>query len=194
MQYLPSFTLFLAVLTTCVQGQALDLTNCGLLGPVYPIPANLTNADAIRGAQSDFQRLIDEALKNGTTPWGPFDAVNTTISIGVFSTQSDDLVAQYQYTGSSPALKTRLSGGKLDTDTLYRLGSVTKMLTVYTVLAKLGTRYWSEPVINFIPELASQSKRDSINNFNWSAVTLGSLAGQMSGIPRDCEFVLPRSP
>lgn len=192
MLYLPVVSLVVAVLTTCVQGQAIELTNCGLQGPVYPVPSNLTSLNAIRGAQSDFQRLIDEALKNGTTPWGPVDAVNTTISISVFSTQSDDLVAKYQYTGSSPALKTRLSGGKLDTDTLYRLGSVTKMLTVYTVLAKLGTRYWSEPVTNFIPELASQSMNNSVNNFNWSAVTLGSLAGQMSGIPRDCEFPLLR--
>ncbi|KIV81878.1 hypothetical protein PV11_04028 [Exophiala sideris] len=175
----------LALLTICARCQAVELTDCGLLGPVYPVPANLTGTDAIRGAQSTFQRLMDEALQNGTTPWGHVDAVNSTISIGVFSTQSDDFVAQYQHTGSNPQLKTRLSGGKLDTDTLYRLGSVTKLLTVYTFLAKLGTSYWSEPVANFIPELASQLTRNSINNFNWSAVTLGSLAGQMSGLPHD---------
>ncbi|KAK4946532.1 hypothetical protein LTR10_014384 [Elasticomyces elasticus] len=175
----------LALLTICARCQAVELTDCGLLGPVYPVPANLTGTDAIRGAQSTFQRLMDEALQNGTTPWSHVDAVNTTISIGVFSMQSDDFVAQYQYTGSNPQLKTRLSGGKLDTDTLYRLRSVTKLLTVYTFLAKLGTSHWSEPVANFIPELASQLTRNSINNFNWSAVTLGSLAGQMSGLPHD---------
>ena len=191
MQFLHLACFCIQLLTARVKCQATQLTDCGLLGPVYPLPTKLTDTHAIRDAQSTFSRLMGDALRNGTTAWGPVDAVNTTISIGVFSTQSDKLLAKYQYTGSSPEIKQRLTGSELDTNTLYRLGSVTKMLTVYTILAKLGSRYWSEPVTRFIPELGGLTVRNSVYNFNWSEVTLGSLAGQISGIPRDCEL-LPR--
>lgn len=189
MQFLNFACFFIPLLTTCVKCQATELTHCGLLGPVYPLPNKWTDTHAIRDAQSTFTRLMGDAIRNGTTAWGPVDAVNTTISIGVFSTQSDTLLAKYQYTGSSPEIKKRLTGSKLDTDTLYRLGSVTKMLTVYTILAKLGSKYWSEPVTRFIPELTGLTVRNSVYNFNWSEVTLGSLAGQISGIPRDCALL-----
>lgn len=182
------FAAFAFLLTSPVKCQNVGLTDCSLLGPVYPLPANLSNSRAIQNAQTTFSSLLNQVIQNGSSLYGPIDSVNTSISIGVFSTQSDKLLAEFHHLGSAPGNKAHLTGGKLNGDTIYRTGSVGKMLTVYTFLAKLGTKYWSEPITKFVPELAHAHVDNTVRNINWSQVTLGSLAGQMSGLPRDCEF------
>jgi CubicO group peptidase (beta-lactamase class C family) len=184
-----SIAAILAVLSAApVQAQNVQLTDCSLLGPVYPLPADLSSSKAIQTAQKTFSSLLAQAVQNGTTAWGPFDSVNTSISVAVFSTQSQKLLAEFHHVGAAPGSKTHLTGGKLDGDTLYRTGSVAKLLSVYTFLTKLGTTYWSEPVTKYIPELAHVPIDNSVRKINWSEITLGALAGQMSGLPRDCKF------
>jgi hypothetical protein len=95
---------------------------------------------------------------------------------------------EFHHIDSTSDTLTHLVGGKLDANTLYRLGSVEKLFTVYTFIAKLGTKYWSEPVTRFIPELTDSPTENSVTTFNWSAVTLGSLAGQINGRPKYCKF------
>ncbi|KIV95519.1 hypothetical protein PV10_03163 [Exophiala mesophila] len=175
----------LLLCTTSVRSQSTQLTDCGFLGPVYPTPPHIADTKAIREAKDAFTRLMDSAMRNGSTAWGPVDAANSSISFAVFSTQSDQLLSEYHHLGSSPGAKAHLTGGKLDGDTVYRLGSVTKLLSVYTFLAKVGPKYWSEPVTNHVPELVARSVKNSVLDINWSEVTLGSLAGQISGIPHD---------
>lgn len=188
--YLLSLSSSLLLLwTTTVRSQTVQLTDCGFLGPVYPPPPNLANTKAIQDAKNAFTRLMDSAMRNGSTAWGPVDAANSSISFAVFSTQSDQLLSEYHHLGSSPGTKAHLTGGKLDGDTVYRLGSVTKLLSVYTFLAKVGPKYWSEPVTNYVPELVARPVKNSVLDIKWSEVTLGSLAGQVSGIPHDCELL-----
>lgn len=183
-----SFFVSILLWVASVRSQDVQLSNCGLLGPVYPPPPSIADTKAIHEAKDSFKNLMDEALGKGSTPWGPVDAVNSSISFAVFSTQSAQLLSEYHHLGSGPGVKAHLTGDKLDGNTVYRLGSVTKLLSVYTFLAKLGPQYWSEPITNYVPELAGRSVKDSVLDINWSEVTLGSLAGQISGIPHDCEF------
>ncbi|KAJ9604586.1 hypothetical protein H2200_010699 [Cladophialophora chaetospira] len=184
--HLRLFAVILALLSaSSINAKNVQLTDCGLLGPGYPMPANLGKSKAIQDAQKKFSSFLAQAVKNGTTTWGEFDSVNTSISVGVFSTQSDKLLAEFHHIGSKSGNKAHLTGGKLDGDTIYRTGSVGKMLSVYTFLAKLGPSYWSDPITKYIPELANVPVDNTVRNVNWSEITLGSLAGQMSGLPRD---------
>jgi CubicO group peptidase (beta-lactamase class C family) len=155
---------------------------------VYPLPASLATSSAIRNASSSFMKLLQQAIQNGTTNYGAVDSINTTISIGVFSTQSTRLLAEYHHIGTNPSVKTHLTGGILNGSTAYRTGSVAKLLTVYTFLIKLGNKYWNDPITKWLPELAIMTTHNVVNQVNWSEVTLGALAWQMSGIPRDCVY------
>lgn len=170
--------------------QDLELSDCSILGPIYPTPANLTESSIIQDTQTAFKSLLDDVFANGTTPWGRFDVANTSVSIGVFSTQSGNLLSEYHHVGSSPLLRAGLTSGKLDADTLYRTGSIGKLLTVYTFLVKLGMEHWSEPVTKFVPELVDAREDGPVRSVNWSEITLGSLARQISGLPRDCMIFL----
>ena len=79
---------------------------------------------------------------------------------------------------------------KIDSDTVYRLGSLTKIFTVYTWLAQDGDVKWNEPITKYVPELAQaadKAKDDPVGNVAWDEVTVGSLAGQLSGAGRDCK-------
>ena len=83
---------------------------------------------------------------------------------------------------------------EVDGSTVYRLGSVTKIFTVLTWLAEVGDEHWFVPITNFVPELRdiqerSRGEGDAIRYTDWDAVTVGALASQMSGIPRDCKSI-----
>ena len=75
---------------------------------------------------------------------------------------------------------------------MFRIGSISKLFTVYTFLLHGGLELWQQPVTDYVPELR-QAALESINSSNldsvrWEEVTLGSLASHMSGIGRDCEL------
>lgn len=75
-------------------------------------------------------------------------------------------------------------------NTTYRLGSLSKLLTVYTWLASIGDEHWYQPITNFIPELEAYDAQyngtsDNIDPFRWSEITVGALASQISGIQKD---------
>ena len=69
-------------------------------------------------------------------------------------------------------------------------------------MIEVGSRYWDRPITDFIPELAKYSKvtaPDPLNVVDWRSVTLGTLAGQIAGIPRDTavfggDLLLSRGP
>jgi CubicO group peptidase (beta-lactamase class C family) len=178
-----------SLLAATVAGQNTQLTDCSLLGPVYPLPASLATSPAIRNASSSFTKLLQQAIRTGTTNYGAVDSINTTVSIGVFSTQSTQLLAEYHHIGTDPSVNTHLTGGVLNGSTVYRTGSVAKLLTVYTFLIKLGNKHWNDPITNWLPELASMTTHNVVNQVKWTEVTLGALAWQMSGIPRDCVYL-----
>lgn len=169
-----------------VASQEMELSDCSLLGPIYPMPANITASPIIQGTQATFIDLLNEAFVNGTTSLGSFNVVNTSVSIGVFSAHTGEFLSEYHHAGSGPLIQDGLTGGELNADTLYRIGSIGKVLTVYTFMVKLGSKFWSEPVTNFVPELMDARDDGPVRSINWSQITLGSLARQMSGLPRDC--------
>jgi len=79
---------------------------------------------------------------------------------------------------------------KIDGDTVYRMGSLTKIFTILTFLAEVGDTSWNEPITKFIPEIAAMVAEGSDNSHSlttpdWGAITIGALASQISGLMRD---------
>lgn len=78
----------------------------------------------------------------------------------------------------------------MDENSVYRIGTLSQMFTVYAFLIAAGEEHWDESVTKWVPELANASEilNDQSKYVDWNAVTLGDLAGHLSGIARDCKF------
>ncbi|KAH8658115.1 beta-lactamase/transpeptidase-like protein [Xylariales sp. PMI_506] len=188
MQDLGRITLLASFFRLCIAAVSKSqLSNCPLLSAQYPTNKDLHRSGIIKNIRSTFQQSIDVAVSSGKTAWGKIDSSNSSFSLGVFTTSSNDLLFEYHNEGSN--LDGTLSADSLTNQTVYRVGSVTKLLTVYTILITLGPSYWTEPVINFVPELSGATTTAGWRHpVNWSEVTLGALASHMGGIARDSGY------
>ncbi|WZH47161.1 beta-lactamase/transpeptidase-like protein [Fusarium acuminatum] len=169
-------SLGLAVLPQQAQAQQ---TPCPLLGAIFPPvqhPLKSTNfSDTIANLTTTFNDLD----KDGT-----LDGLNTTFYVQAFS--ASDTLFHYKYVPQG--MKGFLTSGTLNEDTVFRIGSISKLLTVYTLLAEVGMKRMNNPVTKWVPELtraAKKNKGDPTRKVQWDEVTIGQLAGQMAGINRD---------
>ncbi|KAK0631248.1 beta-lactamase/transpeptidase-like protein [Immersiella caudata] len=178
-----SYTVFAAL--TAI-GPALAAKNCPPLGPVFEPPRNFGANKAIQAVIAN----ITETLRARDLDNSPTVRANeTSYSVEVFSTnEKEPLVFSWHHTAPSLAKSNGTGVKQAGPDTVYRLGSLTKVHTVYTWLALDGDKRWHEPITKYIPELAEAAKKgkdDPVLNVQWDGVTIGSLAGQISGIIRD---------
>lgn len=162
-----------------------------LLGPSYPPPADLTNNDSlVSAAWSNFSATVKAYIKRNQTLEGLVHNLGAyTFSVGAFSIFDAQAAEKLQYHHTGRDVETSNTGvTRVDGDSIYRVASITKVFTVYLTLIEVGSRYWDTPITEFVPELAKYSDEtapDPLNVVDWKSVTLGTLAGQIAGIPRD---------
>ncbi|KAI1411055.1 beta-lactamase/transpeptidase-like protein [Hypoxylon sp. FL1857] len=159
--------------------------NCPLYGLGYPKPTNLLAQPGIQKAATSldavFAEYIDHANNTGSDDF--------SYSVEVFSADEEEPLWSHYWT--APNLKTLNTTGvkKVDGDTVYRLGSVTKIFSILTFLIEAGDTIWNEPITKYIPEIAAMvdgaDNSHSIFTPDWESITIGSLASQMSGLVRD---------
>ncbi|KAI3320158.1 beta-lactamase/transpeptidase-like protein [Xylariaceae sp. AK1471] len=150
---------------------------CPLEGPVFPKPLQLAKSEAIKAAvanlTSTFKSITDSAQ-------------NYSFALEVFSAHDPEPIFSVLHT--APKLATlNTTGVKIvDENTVFRVGSLTKIYTIYLFLINAGDKIWNEPIIKYVPELQALTNRsDPVANIAWEQVTIGGLATQMTGIPRD---------
>lgn len=163
--------------------------NCPLLGPDFPAPTKLSCSPTIQSAKAILTRALTQVINSSNSSYGPFDATNTSFSLEVFSIHESDPVFEKHFT--APAVATYQDGTKnVNSNTTYRVGSLTKLMTVYTFLIEAGDMKFNDPITKYVPELrdaaeALNATQDPIDYVAWEDVTIGELASQMSGIARD---------
>ncbi|KFX92989.1 hypothetical protein O988_07063 [Pseudogymnoascus sp. VKM F-3808] len=159
---------------------------CSLIGPDLPIPRAVSNTTAFKDGIISLKKAIADAISTGVTSYGDMDASATSFSVEIFSIREEEPMFTYHY--GAPGLADSTDGVKrIDSDSIYRLGSVSKVLTVYTFLAAVGDVSFNEPITKYIPELAAYAAQhaggDEIDFMDWDSVTIGSLTSQLSGTP-----------
>lgn len=171
----------------------LSAPNCPPQGPVFEKPRNFANSAAIKAALSDLNDKFNARSKDNS----PGVLANeTSYSIQVFSTDPKTPTV-WEWHHTAELMTTRLNASspgvkKAGLDTVYRLGSLAKVFTVYTWLVQDGDSKWNEPITKYVPELkaaAGKAKEDPVRYVDWDEISVGSLASQMGGIIRDCEFL-----
>jgi hypothetical protein len=164
-----------------------EIPNCPYQGPVFPKPTNLAASSAIQDVMANLTSIFEGYDSDpNNNPSG------TSWSIQVFSSSDNNPIWEHYHTGQN--LNYTAGVAKVDGNTIYRLGSLTKLYTILAFLIEAGDRYFNYPVSQFIPQLvAGRQATDPIMNVDWSDVTLGALASQMAGIVRDCKSRVVRS-
>nr|OQO28615.1 hypothetical protein B0A51_03331 [Rachicladosporium sp. CCFEE 5018] len=127
---------------------AVPYVPCGILGPDYPAPLGLSSDLVFK----DVVQNISDALKNATVA---DDALLTTLkanqtswSIGIFDL--DSTLLSVQHTADTATLANE-SVKAVTEDSIYRIGSLSKLITAYTYLVEVGHAYWDRPVTDFEP-------------------------------------------
>ncbi|TGJ83614.1 hypothetical protein E0Z10_g5138 [Xylaria hypoxylon] len=113
-------------------------------------------------------------------------AQNYSFALEIFSAHNPDPVFSVLHTAPNLAMLNTTGVKTVDENTVFRLGSLTKIYTIYLFLINAGDELWNEPITKYVPELqALTNHSDPATKTAWEKVTIGGLATQMTGIPRD---------
>lgn len=175
------------LLPILVMGQDNDIpfAACPLIGAYYPPPTISASPEAFSQLQAKFTETFNKLIEDGgSEDYGLITPNTTSFSIVLFSgaesMKKDPVLFEYHFTSPEDEART---GMNLTTSTKVPVGDVTMVLTVYAWLVGMGEK-WETPITEFLPELADVKGGLSVR---WDEVTIGSLAGQMSGLSRLCK-------
>lgn len=180
----------LLISLTALGSTALAKTDQKLLGPSFTPPSNVLSSNVIQQAVLNVTNALNNAIRTGESIFGSFNSSTTSFSLTAISQLDSSPILDFHHTSGSLNISAG-STSKITSDTVYRIGSVSKLFTVYALLLNNGTHYWNRPVTDFIPELKHAAQHAPQNStvidwVQWDQVTVGALASQLSGIGRDC--------
>ncbi|KAH0596669.1 hypothetical protein MHUMG1_05787 [Metarhizium humberi] len=168
-----------------------------VLGQAYPFPENLGSAHAVRTASSYISHELQNALDTGLSKFGNITAKANSLSATMISAQDSQPFLDFHYS----AANLNVSGGstnRVTGNSVYRIGSVSKLFTVYSLLLNGGEKIWDMPVTKYLPELrkavSQRGANSAIDHVQWDQVTIGALASQLAGIGRDASRFLLKQP
>ena len=149
----------------------------------FPPPLSLHNHPEMTKVFDELQAKFQYAAQSDSSTW----RTNiTSFSLAVTSASETLWTSSYtapilgNYTDSRPS--------DVTDKTYFRIASISKVFTVLAVLIKHQAKDWSlhDPITKYVPELLQDSSGDIVD---WESITLETLAGQLSGIPRECQHV-----
>lgn len=153
---------------------------CPIKGQQFPVPSGLAHEPIWKKAAI----ALTNALENNLTQT-PYN--ETTFSVGVFSTTDDELIVEYHHCDKSVS-NSKIGAQDVDADSIYRIASISKILTIYLWLIRDGDRRLSDPIIEHIPQLADfDTSQVDYALPDWNEITVGDLMSFLAGAGRDCE-------
>lgn len=160
---------------------ALAFDNPTFLGPVFPAPVHLGADERWPATIQSITSKLSDAVAAAS---GGADA-NSIAVRAVSISDSRPLFDIFHTAKSITSAGTQNVGA----DTVFRIGSISKLFTVYTLLLRGGFDVFEDPVTKYVPELRKESSDfNAVEDVDWDEVTVGALASQLSGILRDCKY------
>ncbi|KAK0652653.1 beta-lactamase/transpeptidase-like protein [Cercophora newfieldiana] len=155
-------------------------SNCPLYGPIWPRPKNLLYDPGILYAASILDDIFPKYIDNDNSTGSEY----FSYSVEVFTGSEDKPIWSHYWTAPSLAKSNTTGVTKITGDTVYRIGSITKIFTMLTFLAAVGDGMWNDPITKYLPdiaELANEPKKSNIFGTDWESITVGSLANSILG-------------
>ncbi|KAI0451260.1 beta-lactamase/transpeptidase-like protein [Xylaria acuta] len=158
---------------------------CALAGPGFPSPSGLSNSSLLRENITEFEKSLHDVqlgLQANDTAW----------AVALFSSKENRTLYEHYYT---PPIDVGVS--QVDSNSIFRIGSVSKVFSVWSFLIEVGDKHFNDPITKYVPELANltchgrsddQELYNDIDHVKWDEITLGQLASHAAGIPRDPTF------
>ncbi|KAJ5441141.1 Beta-lactamase-related protein [Penicillium cf. griseofulvum] len=173
-----------ALSTLALSAEAAKTTGCPLLGPAFPAPTALSKDPTFLRKAGELTSKLNQAIHNGNLP-------SISFAAQVFSSEEEDTAFGFYHT-DHPVRVGSVGVKEVDENTMFRIGSISKLWTMFLFMTFEGTRYFHEPVSKYVPELrtnyTAKQAKDSINYLKWSDVTIGELASHQAGLARDYAF------
>ncbi|KAJ5375112.1 Beta-lactamase-like protein [Penicillium concentricum] len=167
-----------------LSAEAIKTAGCPLLGPAFPAPTALSNDPTFLSKAEELTFKLNKAVEDGGLP-------SISFAVQVFSSEEDDSAFDFYHT-DHPVTVGSVGVQEVDEDTMFRIGSISKLWTMFLFMTFEGTRYFHEPVSKYVPELRTKyspaQAKDKINYLQWSDVTIGELASHQAGLARDYAF------
>jgi hypothetical protein len=181
----PSSFLLVLLLQAFLGSYAQAKLNCPLYGATFPKPSKVGQHQGAQEAASALDDAFSKYIDNDNTT----GSSGFSYAVEVFHTNATSPLWSHYWT--APNLKAFNSTGvaRVDTDTVFRIGSITKIYTILAFLAAVGDEKWNDPIAKYIPEIAELARMPGsspISSSDWDSITIGSLASQTSGLIRDC--------
>ncbi|KAJ5847969.1 hypothetical protein N7455_011926 [Penicillium solitum] len=167
-----------------LSAQAIKTTGCPLLGPAFPAPTALSEDPTFLSKAEELTSKLNGAIEDGSLP-------SISFAVQVFSSEEDDSAFGFYHT-DDPIKVGSVGVQEVDENTVFRIGSISKLWTMFLFMTLGGTRYFHEPVSKYVPELQTRystaQTKDKINYLQWRDVTIGELASHQAGLTRDYAF------
>jgi CubicO group peptidase (beta-lactamase class C family) len=187
---------------------ALSARWCPPLGAALPAPSSVAKHPAVRAAVDHLVAQLNAAASGNSSSSDPavftFNGTVTSMSVGALSLadikHAADGPSAYIFQHHHTAVYRNDSGAAVvNGDTVYRIASITKLVTVYALLVQQRRINLDDPVTKYVPELAAAAASDKaarkatglfdgVAKVRWDQITVRSLACQLSGVAR--EFTL----
>lgn len=125
--------------------------------------------------------VLRKAFVNISTSLAATASQFKSTSFSVDITSSEESLWNYQH---AAAIRNASGVVEVNGDSVYRLGSCTKVFTVLGMLYlhKQGKLNIDAPINYYMPELGDQSP----GGIEWANITVRTLASQLSDLPREC--------
>lgn len=167
---------------------------CFPLGPVFPAPQSPTNSSSVQDALSALNDTLSASLGPDGSEYGVLDNQSTTFIVDIYSIHSSESLFTYVF--NAPDFSNATIGvSEVDESTVFRIGSMSKLLSVWNFLIAAGDTSWNDRVTKYIPELADYASlhaqdldKGDVEYYDFDSITVGALASQMSGLNRDFAF------
>jgi CubicO group peptidase (beta-lactamase class C family) len=167
-----------AFISTGYSLQIPSYAHCPPLGPVLPAPTNPSQNAAVQAAASAVEAQFSDIMSQLLN--------NTYTSIRVTSIHEDAPLLDLNWKSPTPSSN---STSQVDHNTVYRIGSVSKLYVVLALLQLSDKIRWDDPVTKYIPELLDMygsGVKSAVTVVDWEEVTIEALASQMGGSPANC--------
>lgn len=137
--------------------------HCPPLGPVLPAPKSPSLNPNVQAAGSNFSTYFSALTSS---------FLGSAASVAVASIHEDGKLLDLHHT---PQIRQTGSTNSVNGDTIYRVGSISKVFTTIGTL-QAGIRM-DDPILDYLPELQTLQADDGFS-VDWNDVTVGSLASR----------------
>ncbi|KAJ3549798.1 hypothetical protein NM208_g322 [Fusarium decemcellulare] len=150
--------------------------HCPPLGQVLHPPMHPSKHAAVKDALASMNKKLEDIT-------APFN--KSGLAVGVKSIHEHDVMYEFGFT--PPKVDPR-SKDKVDSDTVFRIASLSKVFPVLAIL-KLNKVSMDDKVTKYLPELRALNKQARAQNaiwtIDWDDITIRALASHLGGIPAD---------